>query len=125
MARISGKKTAGGLVQPKVKMKIRKGDKVIVLTGRDKGQTGDVLKAIPSESRVIVRGVNMVKKHQAPTRGNQGGIINKEAPIHVSNVALVDPETGKATRVAYKILEDGTKVRVARQSGEVIRDPKV
>jgi large subunit ribosomal protein L24 len=103
-----------------MKMKIRKGDDVIVLTGRDKGRKGSVLRAMPSEGRVIVQGVNMVKRHTRPSVSGPGGIVEKEAPIHVSNVAAVDPDSGKATRVGFKSLEDGRKVRVARRSGEVI-----
>ena len=102
------------------KMKVKKGDEVIVLTGRDKGKKGSILKVIPEESRVLVSGINLVKRHQRPDRASAGGIITKEAPIHVSNVALVDPKNGKATRVGYKTLDDGSKVRVARRSGETI-----
>ena len=101
-------------------MKIKKGDKVIVITGKDKGKTGEVTKAMPKENKVIVSGVNMVKRHQKPTQENAGGIVNKEAPIHVSNVAIVDPKSGKASRIGTKILDDGRKVRVAKKSGEVI-----
>jgi large subunit ribosomal protein L24 len=102
------------------KMKIKKGDQVIVLTGRDKGKKGEVLSANPSEARVVVQGVNKVKKHQKPTQFAPGGIEEKELPIHVSNVALADPKTGKATKVGFKLLKDGKKVRVARASGETI-----
>lgn len=101
-------------------MKIKKGDKVIVITGKDKGKTGEVTKAMPKDNKVVVSGVNMVKRHQKPTQENAGGIVNKEAPIHVSNVAIVDPKTGKATRLGTKVLEGGRKVRVAKRSGEVI-----
>ncbi len=104
----------------KAKMKIKKGDKVVVISGKDKGATGEVLKVIPSERRVIVQGVNMVKRHQRPTQMSAGGIQNKEAAIHVSNVALADPKTGKATRVGYTTLKDGKKVRVAKKSGETV-----
>jgi large subunit ribosomal protein L24 len=100
--------------------KIRKGDKVVVLTGRDKGRQGEVLRVMPAEARALVRGVNVVKRHQRQTPKQEGGIIDKEAPIHLSNLALVDPRTGKPTRVGFKMLEDGRKVRVARRSGEVI-----
>jgi large subunit ribosomal protein L24 len=103
-----------------MKMKIKKGDDVIVLTGRDKGRKGEVLRAMPDENRLIVQGVNMVKRHTRASARGPGGIEEKEAPIHVSNVALIDPHGGKATRVGYKILEDGRKVRIARRSGEVI-----
>ncbi|MDF2097256.1 50S ribosomal protein L24 [Aquibaculum arenosum] len=100
-------------------MKIRKGDRVVVLTGKDKGRSGEVLRAIPKEDRVVVQGVNMVTKHQRPTASNQGGIMQIEAPIHVSNVAMADPRDGAPTRIGVKI--DGErKLRVARRSGEVI-----
>jgi large subunit ribosomal protein L24 len=102
------------------KLKIKKGDNVVVLTGRDKGKTGTVLKTLPSDNRVIVQGVNIAKRHQRQTAQDRGGIIEKEVSIHVSNVAHVDPKGGKATRVGFKTLEDGKKVRVARRSGEVI-----
>ena len=100
-------------------MKIKKGDQVIVITGRDKGKTGEVIKAMPKESKVLVRGINLVKRHTKPTQDNAGGIVSKEQPIHVSNVALIDPKSGKATRVGIKV-ENGQKVRVAKKSGEVI-----
>lgn len=103
-----------------VKMKIKKGDTVIVNAGKDKGKKGEVLKTIPSESRVIVKGVNVVKKHQKPTQISAGGIQEKELSIHVSNVALADPKEDKPTRVGYKTLENGTKVRVAKRSGTTI-----
>lgn len=102
------------------KLKIRKGDRVIVTTGRDKGRSGDVLRVLPAESRVVVAGVNLVKKHQRQSVKAEGGIIEREAPIHVSNVAHADPRDGAPTRVGYKILDDGRKVRVARRSGEQI-----
>jgi large subunit ribosomal protein L24 len=101
------------------KMKIKKGDNVVVITGRDKGKTGQVLRAIPTESRVLVQGINMMKRHTAPKPGEPGGIVEREAPIHVSNVAHVDPDTKKPSRVGFKIV-DGKKVRFARRSGEVI-----
>jgi large subunit ribosomal protein L24 len=100
--------------------KIKKGDKVIVLTGRDKGRTGEVFEVRPSESRALVRGVNMVKRHQKQAAGREGGIISKEAPIHLSNIALVDPKSGKPTRVGFKVQADGTKVRIAKRSGAEI-----
>ncbi|CCG07859.1 50S ribosomal protein L24 [Pararhodospirillum photometricum] len=100
--------------------KIKKGDRVVVLTGRDKGRKGVVLRAIPKESRVVVQGVNVVKRHQRPTAGAAGGIVEMEAPIHVSNVAHEDPKDGAPTRVGFKVLEDGRKVRFAKRSGEVI-----
>ena len=101
-------------------MKIKKGDKVIVITGKDKGKTGTVSEAFPKESRVIVSGVNMVKRHTKPSQENAGGIVSKEASIHVSNVAIVDPKTGKASKIGSKTVDGGRKVRVARRSGEVI-----
>lgn len=102
------------------KLKIKKGDKVIVLTGRDRGAKGEVLSVLPEESRVIVQGVNVVTKHQKPSQVSAGGIQKKELPIHISNVALIDPKSQKATRVGYKTLKDGKKVRVARKSGETV-----
>ncbi|MDI9348431.1 MAG: 50S ribosomal protein L24 [Candidatus Symbiobacter sp.] len=106
-----------------MKLKIKKGDKVIVRTGRDTGKTGEVFKVMPSESRVLVRGINMVKRHTKATQAATGGIIEKELPIHISNVALIDPENGKATRVGFKTLEDGVKIRFAKRSGQVIAEP--
>ncbi|RMD61284.1 MAG: 50S ribosomal protein L24 [Alphaproteobacteria bacterium] len=102
------------------KFRIRKGDRVTVITGREKGKTGEVLRVLRKESRVLVQGVNMVKRHQSPTAGNPGGIIEKEAPLHISNVALIDPKTDRPTRVGYRIEEGGRKVRIARRSGEAI-----
>jgi large subunit ribosomal protein L24 len=104
--------------------KIKKGDTVIVLAGRDKGKRGEVIRVIPKEDRAVVRGVNMVRKHQKQTQTEQGGIISKESTIHLSNVAVADPKDGKATRVGFKTLDDGSKVRVARRSGEVIAEKK-
>ena len=101
--------------------KIRKGDRVQVLAGRDKGRRGEVLRVLPKENRAVVQGVNLVKRHQRPMGLNQpGGIIEKEAPIHLSNLALIDPKTDKPTRVGFTVLADGRKVRVARASGEVL-----
>ena len=100
--------------------KIKKGDKVVVLTGSDKGKTGEVLKVLPAENRVIVQGVKVVKRHTRPSAMNTGGIVEKEAAIHVSNVAHIDPKTNKPTRVGFKFLEDNRKVRFAKDSGEVI-----
>jgi large subunit ribosomal protein L24 len=97
--------------------KIRKGDKVIVLAGRDKGRTGEVISVQPTEGRALVRGVNMVKRHQRQTPQNEGGIISKEASIHLSNIAIADPKDGKPTRVGFKNMNDGRKIRVARRSG--------
>ena len=101
-------------------MKIKKGDKVIVITGKDKGKTGEVVKAMPKENKVVVAGVNMAKRHQKPSQENAGGIVSKEMPIHVSNVALIDPKSGKATRVAMRVEEGGRKVRIAKRSGDAI-----
>jgi len=101
-------------------LNVKKGDRVVVLAGKDKGKTGEVLVAFPKENRVIVQGVNLVKRHTRPSPSQQGGIIEKEAAIHVSNLAIADPKDGKPTRVGHKILEDGRKVRIARRSGEVI-----
>ena len=97
--------------------KIRKGDKVIVLAGRDKGRTGEVISVQPTEGRALVRGVNMVKRHQRQTPQNEGGIISKEASIHLSNIAIADPKDGKPTRVGFKSMNDGRKIRIARRSG--------
>ncbi|HAD25960.1 MAG TPA: 50S ribosomal protein L24 [Alphaproteobacteria bacterium] len=102
------------------KSKIKKGDKVIVLTGRDKGKQGEVLKMLPAERRAVVQGVNQVKRHTRPSANSGGGIVVKEASIHISNLAVVDPKTGEATRIGYRTLEDGRKVRFAKASGEVI-----
>jgi large subunit ribosomal protein L24 len=102
------------------KLKIRKGDHVVVVTGKDKGKHGEVLKVLPDENRALVKGVAMVRRHQKQTATQDGGIISKEAAIHISNLALEDPKDGKPTRVGYKILKDGRKVRFAKRSGEVI-----
>lgn len=102
-------------------MHVKKGDTVIVITGKDKGKKGRVLAAYPKKERVLVEGINLVKKHARPSQANpQGGILTQEAPIHVSNVALIDPKSGKPTRIGYKVLENGKKVRVAKKSGEII-----
>ena len=103
-----------------VKMKIKKGDQVQVITGKDKGAKGEVLKVLPTENRVLVQGVNVVKKHQKPTQFAAGGIVEKELTIHASNVMLIDPKSDKPTRAGYKMLKDGKKVRIARKSGEEI-----
>ena len=100
--------------------KIKKGDKVVVLAGKDKGRTGEVIAVFPKESRALVQGVNMVKRHTAPSASGTGGIVEKEAPIHVSNVALTDPDSGNATRVGFKYLDGNRKVRFAKRSGEMI-----
>jgi large subunit ribosomal protein L24 len=97
--------------------RIRKGDKVVVLTGRDKGRTGEVIQVMRDEDRALVRGIHMAKRHQRQTASQDGGIISKETPIHLSNLALADPKDGKPTRVGFKILPDGKKVRVAKRSG--------
>jgi len=100
--------------------KIRKGDKVVVLAGKDKGRSGEVVRVMPKDDKAVVRGVNLIRRHQKQTQSQEGGIITKEAPIHLSNIALADPKDGKPTRVGFKIQEDGKKVRVAKRSGEVI-----
>jgi large subunit ribosomal protein L24 len=100
--------------------KLRKGDKVVVISGRDKGKRGEVLRVYPSEGRVLVVGVNVVKRHQRQTARQQGGIVSKEAPIHRSKVAHLDPKTGEATRIGFKVLTDGRRVRFAKKSGEVL-----
>ena len=100
--------------------KIKKGDRVIVTAGRDKGKKGEVLRVYAQEDRVLVSGVNMVKRHQRQTQREQGGIVNKEAPVHISNLAHVDPKDGSATRIGWKELNDGRMVRFAKKSGEVI-----
>jgi len=100
--------------------KIRKGDKVVVLTGKDKGRNGEVIKVNPKENTALVRGLNMVKRHQRQTQNQEAGIITKEASIHLSNLAVADPKDGKPTRVGFRIEGDGKKVRVAKRSGELI-----
>jgi large subunit ribosomal protein L24 len=100
--------------------KIKKGDKVVVLTGRDKGKSGEVVQVMPKEDRALVRGVNLVKRHQRQTMNQEGGIISKEAPLHISNLAVADPKDGQPTRVGFKILDDGRKVRFAKRSGDLI-----
>jgi large subunit ribosomal protein L24 len=100
--------------------RIRKGDRVAVLAGKDKGKRGEVLRVLTAADRAVVQGVNMVKRHQRATAGNAGGIVPKEAPVHMSNLALIDPKTDKPTRVGFKTLEDGRKVRFAKRSGETI-----
>jgi large subunit ribosomal protein L24 len=100
--------------------KIKKGDKVVVLAGRDKGRSGQVVKVIPDEGRAVVEGVNIVKRHQRQTKDREAGIVNKPAALDLSNLAIADPKDGKPTRVGFKILDDGRKVRVAKRSGELI-----
>jgi large subunit ribosomal protein L24 len=102
--------------------KIKKGDAVIVLTGRDRGKKGEVYQVMPKEGRALVRGVNMVRRHQRQTAGQEGGIITKEAPVHLSNLALEDPTDGKPTRIGFKVLADGRKVRFSKRSGEIIKE---
>jgi large subunit ribosomal protein L24 len=100
--------------------RIRKGDKVVVLTGRDKGRSGEVIRVMPKENRALVRGVNVVTRHQRQSTTEEGGLVRKESSIHLSNIALADRETGKPTRVGFKTLADGRKVRFAKRSGETI-----
>ena len=102
------------------KFKIKKGDKVVVITGSDRGKTGEVLRVLRTEMRVLVQGVNMVKRHTRPSPGEPGGIVEKEAPLHISNVAHIDPKDDKATRVGWKTVDGDRKVRFSRRSGEVI-----
>jgi len=103
-----------------LKLKIKKGDRVVVIAGKDKGKSGEVLKMFPKEMRAIVQGVNLARRHQKQTPALEGGIISKEVPIHLSNLAIRDPRDGKASRVGYKMLDDGSRVRVAKRSGETI-----
>ena len=100
--------------------KVKKGDRVVVTAGRDKGKSGEVIRVYPSESRVLIAGVNMIKRHQKQTQRQQGGIVSKEAPVHLSKIAHLDPKSGSPTRVGFKRLEDGRLVRFAKKSGEVI-----
>ena len=100
--------------------KIKKGDQVVVLTGRDRGKKGEVIQVMPQEARALVRGVNMVRRHQRQSASQEGGIVSKEAPIHLSNIAIVDPKDGKPTRIGFKIEADGRKVRIAKRSGAEI-----
>jgi large subunit ribosomal protein L24 len=100
--------------------KIKKGDRVVVLAGRDKGKAGEVIEVRPTEGRALVRGVNLVKRHQRQTQTKTGGIITKEAPLDLSNIAVADPKDGKPTRVGFRILDDGRKVRFAKRSGDLI-----
>ena len=102
------------------KFKIKKGDEVLVISGRDRGKKGKVLGVLRAENRALVEGINMVRRHQRQSAQQQGGIVDKEASIHLSNLAHADPKDGRATRVGYKFLEDGRKVRFAKRSGEVI-----
>ncbi|MBT4710788.1 MAG: 50S ribosomal protein L24 [Alphaproteobacteria bacterium] len=102
------------------KVRIKKGDTVLVISGREKGKQGTVIKVLRRESRVLVQGVNMVKRHTRPSQVSAGGVLEKEAPVHISNVAFVDPKEGGPTKLGVKILKDGRKVRVAKRSGEVV-----
>ncbi len=108
------------MTQPK--LKIKKGDRVVVLTGRDKGKRGEVLQVVPTENRAVVQGINVVRRHQKQSAQQEGGIIAKEAPIYISNIAVEDPSDGSPSRVGYKIMDDGRKVRFAKRSGETIDD---
>ncbi len=105
-------------------LKIKKGDRVVVISGRDKGKRGEVVRVMPTETRALVRGVNIVRRHQKQSASQEGGIISKEGPIHLSNLALEDPKDGQPTRVGFKFLEDGRKVRFAKRSGETIPERK-
>jgi len=100
--------------------KLKKGDSVVVLAGKDKGKTGQIMHMMPKDGKAVVQGVNMVKRHQKQTQGQEAGVVSKEAAIQLSNIAFADPKDGKATRVGIKIMDDGSKVRVAKRSGEVI-----
>ena len=104
--------------------RIKKGDQVVVLAGRDRGKKGEVIRVMPREDRALVRGVNMVRRHQRQSAAQEGGIVSKEAPIHLSNIALEDPKDGKPTRVGFKLLADGRKVRFAKRSGEDIAEKR-
>lgn len=100
--------------------KIKKGDQVIVLSGRDKGRSGEVMRVLPKDEKALVRGINMVKRHQKQSQTQEGGILSKEAPIHLSNLAVADPKDGKPTRVGFRTKDDGAKVRFAKRSGDLI-----
>ena len=102
------------------KLKLKKGDKVIVVAGKNKGNTGEIIKVFPNKNRVMVRGINIVKRHTKPTQNNAGGIVEKEGTIHISNIAYLDEKENKPSRLGFKILEDGRKVRMSKKSGEVI-----
>jgi large subunit ribosomal protein L24 len=103
-----------------VKLKVKKGDEVVVIAGREKGKKGTITKVMPKESRVVVGGVNMVKRHTKASQTSAGGIVEKEASLHVSNVSLIDPKSGKPTRAGYKLDKDGSKTRIAKRSGEAV-----
>lgn len=102
-----------------IKLKVKKGDQVIVRTGKDKGKKGQILAVFPADNKVLVSGINLVKKHNKPSRESEGGISTKEMPVNISNISLLDPKTGEPTKVGFKILKDGKKVRFARKSGEI------
>jgi len=102
------------------KFRLRRGDEVVVTAGRDKGKKGRIVQMLPKEARAVVEGVNVVKRHQRQTAREQGGIVEKSAPIHISNLAMADPKDGQPTRIGYRFLEDGRKVRFAKRSGEVL-----
>ena len=102
------------------KLKLKKGDKIIVVAGKNKGNTGEIIKVYPNKNRVMVRGINIVKRHTKPTQNNAGGIVEKEGTIHISNIAYLDEKENKPSRLGFKVLEDGRKVRVSKKSGEVI-----
>ncbi len=108
------------MTQPK--LKVKKGDRVVVISGRDKGKRGEILQVIPAENRAVVQGVNVVRRHQKQTAQQEGGIISKESAIHISNIAVEDPADGSPSRVGYKFTDDGRKVRFAKRSGETIDD---
>lgn len=107
-----------------IKLKVKKGDQVVVITGKDKGKKGKILKVFPERNRVIVSGVNVAWKHTKPTKLSEGGIIQKELSINISNIAHIDPKSGQATKIKIKVLSDGSKVRVAKKSGEIIGEEK-
>ena len=111
---------ANALKTQNKKFRLKKGDKVKVIAGKDKGKEGEILKVIRESDRVIVSGINMVKKHQKANVQNAGGIVEKELSIHISNVSAIDPKSGAATKIAFKVLKDGKKTRVARKSGETL-----
>ena len=102
------------------KFKIKRGDRVVVMAGRDKGKKGEVIRVLRQDRRAVVSGVNMMKRHTRPSTGNPGGIVQREAPLHLSNLAIQDPKDGQPTRVGFRFLDDGRKVRYAKRSGEVI-----
>ena len=104
------------------KFRIRRGDEVVVRTGRDRGRTGEVIRVDREQARVTVRGVNIARRHTRPSPSNQGGIVERELPIHISNVALRDPSDGQPTKVGYRRMEDGRKVRIAKRSGDLLDD---